>query len=140
MVSLPILALAVASFGIGTTEFVIMGLLPEVARDFGVSIPQAGHLVSGYALGVLPGLLFVATGVALSFTPTTVVIATAVNESHAGLASGLASSATQVGAVFVRDDVNQLHVEEFFVLLDRRDAEQVTDDFLCVRLQLRLIL
>ena len=51
MPPLPILALAVASFGIGTTEFVIMGLLPEVARSFGVTIPQAGYLVSGYAHG-----------------------------------------------------------------------------------------
>jgi DHA1 family inner membrane transport protein len=52
---LPIFALAVASFGIGTTEFIIMGLLPEVAKSFGVSIPQAGYLVSGYALGVVVG-------------------------------------------------------------------------------------
>ncbi|QQP90113.1 MFS transporter [Skermanella sp. TT6] len=52
---LPLLALAVASFGIGTTEFVIMGLLPEVAADLGVSIPNAGMLVSGYALGVVVG-------------------------------------------------------------------------------------
>jgi DHA1 family inner membrane transport protein len=52
---LPLLALAVASFGIGTTEFVIMGLLPNVAADLGVSIPSAGMLVSGYALGVVVG-------------------------------------------------------------------------------------
>jgi DHA1 family inner membrane transport protein len=49
---LPLLALAMASFGIGTTEFVIMGLLPDVARDLSVTIPQAGMLVSGYAMGV----------------------------------------------------------------------------------------
>jgi len=48
-------ALAVAAFGIGTTEFVIMGLLPDVARDLGVSAPAAGMLVSGYALGVAAG-------------------------------------------------------------------------------------
>jgi len=52
---LPILALAIASFCIGTTEFVIMGLLPEVAADLGVSIPSAGLLVTGYALGVAVG-------------------------------------------------------------------------------------
>src|ERR1700679_3204334 len=52
---LPLLALAIAAFGIGTTEFVIMGLLPNVARDPGVSIPAAGMLVSGYALGVTIG-------------------------------------------------------------------------------------
>ncbi|MDX3068625.1 MFS transporter, partial [Streptomyces sp. ND04-05B] len=50
---LALLALAVGAFGIGTTEFVIMGLLPEVAADLGISIPAAGHLVSAYALGVV---------------------------------------------------------------------------------------
>ncbi|MFT4047267.1 MAG: MFS transporter [Solimonas sp.] len=52
---LPLLALAIAAFGIGTTEFVIMGLLPDVARDLAVTAPQAGMLVSGYALGVTVG-------------------------------------------------------------------------------------
>jgi MFS transporter, DHA1 family, inner membrane transport protein len=55
MMPLPIYALAVTSFVIGTTEFVIMGLLPEVAGDLGVSIPAAGLLVTGYALGVVIG-------------------------------------------------------------------------------------
>lgn len=50
-----LLALAISAFGIGTTEFVIMGLLPEVAGDLHVSIPTAGLLVSGYALGVVVG-------------------------------------------------------------------------------------
>ncbi|WP_328888111.1 MFS transporter [Streptomyces sp. NBC_00316] len=52
---LALLALAIGAFGIGTTEFVIMGLLPEVAADFQVSIPTAGFLVTGYALGVVLG-------------------------------------------------------------------------------------
>lgn len=52
---LALLALSVAAFAIGTTEFVIMGLLPEVATDLHVSIPSAGLLVSGYALGVAAG-------------------------------------------------------------------------------------
>ncbi|MFJ2771570.1 MFS transporter [Streptomyces sp. NPDC087300] len=52
---LALLALAIGAFGIGTTEFVIMGLLPEVAGDFDVSIPTAGFLVTGYALGVVLG-------------------------------------------------------------------------------------
>ncbi|MDX2542927.1 MFS transporter [Streptomyces sp. WI04-05B] len=52
---LALLALAIGAFGIGTTEFVIMGLLPDVAGDFGVSIPTAGFLVTGYALGVVVG-------------------------------------------------------------------------------------
>src|SRR5258705_12256398 len=58
---LPILALALAAFAIGTTEFVIMGILPDVARDLGVSIPSAGLLVSGYALGVAAGAPLLAT-------------------------------------------------------------------------------
>ncbi|MDW4907160.1 MFS transporter [Streptomyces sp. ADMS] len=52
---LALLALAVGAFGIGTTEFVMMGLLPDVAGDLGISIPSAGHLVSAYALGVVIG-------------------------------------------------------------------------------------
>lgn len=51
----PLLALALSAFAIGTTEFVIMGLLPEVAQSLAVSIPRAGWLVSGYALGVFIG-------------------------------------------------------------------------------------
>lgn len=50
-----LLALALSAFAIGTTEFVIMGLLPEVAGDLKVTIPSAGWLISGYALGVAIG-------------------------------------------------------------------------------------
>ncbi|UDL95729.1 MFS transporter [Lichenihabitans sp. PAMC28606] len=64
MLSLPLLALAIASFGIGTTEFVIMGLLPDVAHSLGVSVPQAGLLVSGYAMGVAVGAPIVAVATA----------------------------------------------------------------------------
>jgi DHA1 family inner membrane transport protein len=59
-----LLALAAASFGIGTTEFVIMGLLPDVAHDLGVTIPQTGLLVSGYALGVVFGAPILAAATA----------------------------------------------------------------------------
>ncbi|KOG88934.1 MFS transporter [Streptomyces varsoviensis] len=52
---LALLALAIGAFGIGTTEFVIMGLLPQVGADLGVSVPTAGFLVTGYALGVMIG-------------------------------------------------------------------------------------
>jgi DHA1 family inner membrane transport protein len=54
-VPIALLALAIGAFGIGTTEFVMMGVLPQAAADFGVSIPTAGHLISGYALGVVVG-------------------------------------------------------------------------------------
>jgi DHA1 family inner membrane transport protein len=50
-----LLALALGAFAVGTNEFVIMGLLPDVAGDVGVSIPTAGGLISGYALGVVIG-------------------------------------------------------------------------------------
>jgi DHA1 family inner membrane transport protein len=50
-----LLALAAAAFGIGTTEFVIMGLLPEISRSLDVTIPAAGQLVSMYALSVTIG-------------------------------------------------------------------------------------
>jgi hypothetical protein len=78
---------------------------PQRSLVAGLVILAAGHLwlanaptASGYLTAVLPGLLLVAVGVALSFTPTTMVIAGAVPDTHTGLASGLAGSATQVGA------------------------------------------
>ncbi|OXM13614.1 MFS transporter [Paenibacillus herberti] len=49
---LSLYSLTAGAFAIGMTEFVIMGLLPEVAADLGVSIPKAGNLITGYALGV----------------------------------------------------------------------------------------
>ncbi|ASM71024.1 MULTISPECIES: MFS transporter [Roseobacteraceae] len=51
----PLIALGIGAFGIGLTEFVIMGLLPQVAQDLGVSLPSAGLLITGYALGVTFG-------------------------------------------------------------------------------------
>ena len=50
-----VFALSVGAFAIGTGEFVVMGLLPEMARDLGVTIPDAGHVISAYALGVVIG-------------------------------------------------------------------------------------
>lgn len=97
-----------------TTGFVVsLALLPRVLRALGpqrtlvlgLVVLAAGHLWlayaprgSGYVVAVLPGLLLVAIGVALSFTPTTMVIASAAPETHSALAAGLAGSATQVGA------------------------------------------
>ncbi|UEL36006.1 MFS transporter [Rhodococcus sp. C1] len=54
------LALALGGFGIGTTEFVAMGLLPEMATGLGVSEPIAGHVISAYALGVVVGAPLIA--------------------------------------------------------------------------------
>lgn len=52
---LALFILALSSFAIGTTEFVVLGLLPDVAGDLSVTIPQAGWLVTGYALAVAIG-------------------------------------------------------------------------------------
>jgi len=52
---LSLLCLTIGAFAIGMTEFIIMGLLPNVAMDLNVSIPQAGQLITGYALGVAVG-------------------------------------------------------------------------------------
>lgn len=52
---LPLLALALGGFSIGTTEFTTMGLLPQIADDLQVSIPAAGHVITAYALGVVVG-------------------------------------------------------------------------------------
>jgi DHA1 family arabinose polymer transporter-like MFS transporter len=59
-----LLALTLGGLGIGITEFVMMGLLPDIAKDLSITIPQAGHLISAYALGVVIGapLLVVIAG------------------------------------------------------------------------------
>jgi len=84
----------------------LLGALgPARSLVLGLVVLASGHLWlayaplgPGYAVAVLPGLLLVATGVALSFTPTTMVLASAVPASHTGLASGLAAASMQVGA------------------------------------------
>jgi MFS transporter, DHA1 family, inner membrane transport protein len=58
---LAVFALAVGGFGIGTTEFVAMGLLPDIAASLHVSEPTAGHVISAYALGVVIGAPLIAS-------------------------------------------------------------------------------
>ncbi len=57
---LAVLALALGGFGIGTTEFVAMGLLPDIAASLGITEPTAGHVISAYALGVVIGAPLIA--------------------------------------------------------------------------------
>tara|TARA_R110002051_G_scaffold64906_3_gene118091 strand:+ start:391 stop:1596 length:1206 start_codon:yes stop_codon:yes gene_type:complete len=58
-----LIALAIGGFGIGMTEFVIMGILPDVATALNITIPQAGHFIAAYALGVVVGApLFTSIG------------------------------------------------------------------------------
>lgn len=61
---LAVVALALGGFGIGTTEFVAMGLLPDIASGLGISEPTAGHVISAYALGVVVGAPLIAAATA----------------------------------------------------------------------------
>mgnify|MGYP001502384150 FL=1 len=67
-------SLAIGGFAIGLTEFVIMGMLPDVASDLSISITQAGNLISMYALGVVVGAPILA-GATSRFRPNLVIIA-----------------------------------------------------------------
>ena len=58
---LAVFALALGGFGIGTTEFVAMGLLPDIAAGMNISEPTAGHIISAYALGVVIGAPVIAS-------------------------------------------------------------------------------
>ncbi|MBB4686316.1 MFS transporter [Amycolatopsis jiangsuensis] len=69
-----LLALAVGAFGIGTTEFVMMGVLPQAATDFGIDIPSAGYFISAYALGVVIGAPLL-TAVAVRLPRKTMLLA-----------------------------------------------------------------
>jgi EmrB/QacA subfamily drug resistance transporter len=80
---------------LGPQRTLVLGMATLAAGHLWLGHAPRGH---GYVVAVLPGLLLVAIGVALSFTPTTMVIASAAPETHAGLASGLAGSTNQVGA------------------------------------------
>lgn len=69
-----LLPLTLGGLGIGITEFVMMGLLPDIAKDLAISIPQAGYLISAYALGVVIGApLLVA--IAGKYPPKNILIA-----------------------------------------------------------------
>jgi DHA1 family inner membrane transport protein len=75
---LAIVALALGGFAIGTTEFVTMGLLPDIADGVDVSIPSAGHVISAYALGVVVGApVIAALGARLPRRPLAMALMTA---------------------------------------------------------------
>lgn len=74
MISKKLIPLTLGGLGIGITEFVMMGLLPDIANDLNVSIPKAGYLISAYALGVVIGApLLVA--IAGKYPPKKILIA-----------------------------------------------------------------
>jgi len=69
-----IIPLAIGGLGIGTTEFTIMGLLPDIAKSLQISIPEAGHLISAYAFGVVVGAPIL-IGYSVKFSPKKVLMA-----------------------------------------------------------------
>lgn len=96
-----LLALALGGFAIGTTEFVAMGLLPDIADGVSISIPTAGHVVSAYAVGVVVGAPVLA-GLGAKFPRRTLLVALMVAYALGNLLSALAPSyATLMGARFL---------------------------------------
>nr|WP_295863828.1 MFS transporter [uncultured Chitinophaga sp.] len=69
-----VLPLTIGGLGIGTTEFAIMGLLPDIARSFDIRIPAAGHFISAYAIGVVLGAPLL-VGYSVKFPPKKVLMA-----------------------------------------------------------------
>jgi DHA1 family arabinose polymer transporter-like MFS transporter len=69
-----LLPLTLGGLGIGITEFVMMGLLPDIAKDLAITIPQAGHLISAYALGVVIGAPLLVS-IAGKYPPKKILIA-----------------------------------------------------------------
>jgi len=93
--NLAILALAIGGFAIGTTEFVTMGLLPQIASGVGITIPTAGHIVSAYALGVVVGAPLIAT-LAARLPRKSVLVWLMVAFAAGNIASSMAASYPQL--------------------------------------------
>jgi DHA1 family inner membrane transport protein len=89
------LVLALGGFAIGTTEFATMSLLPDIARDFHISVPAAGHIISAYALGVVVGAPLI-TVLAARWRRRTILIALM---GLFALANGLSAVAPNYGAM-----------------------------------------
>ncbi|WP_062703037.1 MFS transporter [Chryseobacterium indologenes] len=68
-----IIPLAIGGLGIGTTEFTVMGLLPDIAKTLQITIPQAGHMISAYAMGVVIGAPIL-IGYSVKFPPKKVLM------------------------------------------------------------------
>ena len=86
-----LLALAIGAFGIGTTEFVVMGMLPEIAEGLDVSVSAVGLLISAYAIGVVIGAPTL-TALGVRFTPKQTLVALMVLFTVGNLLSALAPS------------------------------------------------
>ncbi len=68
-----LIPLAIGGFGIGMTEFVMMGILPDIATTLNITIPAAGHLISAYALGVVLGAPLL-VGIAGNYPPKKILL------------------------------------------------------------------
>ncbi|APQ18684.1 MFS transporter [Maribacter hydrothermalis] len=88
-------ALAIGGFGIGLTEFVIMGILTEVSGSLGITIPQAGHFIAAYALGVVVGAPLL-TGLGSKLTPKKMLFLLMVWFTVFNTLSGLATGYTSL--------------------------------------------
>ncbi len=88
---LALAALALGTFAIGTTEFVAMGVLPQIADGISVSIPTAGHVISAYALGVVVGAPLLA-GAGARFPRRSLLIGLMIAYAAGNLVSALAPS------------------------------------------------
>ncbi len=95
------MALVVGGIGIGITEFVTMGLLPQIAEGVGVSIPEAGHTISAYALGVVVGSPLVALGASRLPRRRVLVVLMAVFALGNALSALAPTYGTLVGARFL---------------------------------------
>jgi len=74
LINKKLIPLTFGGLGIGITEFVMMGLLPDIAKDLSITIPKAGHLISAYALGVVVGAPILAI-IAAKYQPKRILLA-----------------------------------------------------------------
>jgi MFS transporter, DHA1 family, inner membrane transport protein len=86
-----LLALAIGAFGIGTAEFVVMGMLPQIADGLDVSVSAVGLLISAYAIGVVIGAPTL-TALGVRFTPRQMLVALMVLFTVGNVLSALAPS------------------------------------------------
>lgn len=91
-------ALGVGGFGIGIGEFAIMGVLPDVARDLAISVPDAGHVISAYALGVVIGAPVIAI-LSAKLARRTILLGLMMVFALGNIASALASTDAELIAV-----------------------------------------
>jgi DHA1 family inner membrane transport protein len=120
---LAIVALALGGFAIGTTEFVTMGLLPDIADGVDASIPSAGHLISAYALGVVVGAPVIASlGARLPRRPLAVALMTAFV-----VGNGLSALAPGFGTLFLARFVAGLPHGAYFGVASLIAASLVPD-------------